>query len=509
VSRAAITLAVLAAAALAGCSREPAPVAEPFAEEPAVVSMPVAADPTISISVQFAVGSQNDPPGKEGLAFITGQMLVDAGTEARSLDEILEALYPLAAGYSMRVDRERSTLTGRVHRDNLDSYLGLFTDAFLHPAFDEDDFERVLSDAINDIENTLRYSSDEELGKAAFNELVFRGTRYAHPNEGTVLGLRSITLDDVREFYRRHYTAANVHLGLAGGFDPLITAQLEAALKKLPAGERTAPPAIEPAAIDGRSVVLIAKPGADASISFGFPLDVHRGERDFYALWIANSWLGEHRNQASHLFNVIREARGLNYGDYSYIEAFPEGGERTMPPVNVPRRHQLFEVWVRTLPNSSAPFALRAALRELTLLVEGGLTQEQFELTRTFLKKYSLHFAETTSARLGYAMDDKFYGIDGESHLVRFRRMMDELTVEDVNAAIKRHWQHRNLKIAIVTGDAPGLAAALASGAPTPITYDTPKPSAILEEDRTIAAWPLDIAVERIEIVPVEQAFER
>lgn len=471
--------------------------------------MPVAADPTISISVQFAVGSQNDPPGKEGLAFITGEMLVDAATQTRSLDEILEALYPLAAGYGIRVDRERSTLTGRVHRDNLDSYLTLFTDAFLRPAFEEDDFERVKSDAINDLENTLRYSSDEELGKAAFNELVFRGTRYAHPNEGTVEGLRAITIADVREFYARYYTAANAQLGLAGGFDPLITARLEAALERLPAGEPAAPPAIEPDEIDGRSVVLVSKPGADASISFGFPIDVHRGERDFYALWIANSWLGEHRNQASHLFNVIREQRGLNYGDYSYIEAFPEGGERTMPPVNVPRRQQLFEVWIRTLPNADAPFALRAALRELTLLVDAGMTQEQFELTRTFLKKYSLHFAETTSARLGYAMDDKFYGIEGESHLERFRRMMDELTVEDVNAAIKRHLQHRNLKIAIVTGDAEGLATTLTSGSPTPVSYETPKPAAILEEDRAIAGWPLDIARERIEIVPVERAFER
>lgn len=471
--------------------------------------MPIIADPTISISVQFAVGSQNDPPGKEGLAFITGEMLVDAATQTRSLEEILEALYPLAAGYDMRVDRERSTLTGRVHRDNLDSYLTLFTEAFLRPAFDEADFERVKSDAINDLENTLRYSSDEELGKAALNEFVFRGTRYAHPNEGTVEGLRAITLDDVRAFYGRYYTAANATLGLAGGFDPLITARLEAALARLPAGEREAPPTIEPAPIDGRSVLLIAKPDADASISFGFPIDVHRGERDFYALWIANSWLGEHRNQASHLFNVIREQRGLNYGDYSYIEAFPEGGFRTMPPVNVPRRHQLFEVWIRTLPNGDAPFALRAALRELTLLIDGGMTSEQFELTRTFLKKYSLHFAETTAGRLGYAMDDRFYGIEGEGHLERFRRMMDELTVDDVNAAIKRHLQHRNIKIAIVTGDAEGLAATLASGAPTPVTYETPKPAEILEEDRTIAAWPLDIARERIEIIPVEQAFER
>ncbi len=155
-----------------------------------MVLLNVPADPTISLSVQFAVGSQNDPPGKEGLAFLTGEMLADAATEVRSLDEILAALYPLAASYGMRVDIERTTLAGRVHRDNLAPFLELYTDAFLKPAFDEDDFERVRSDAINAIENTLRYSSDEELGKAALHDLVFSGTPYAHLCEGTVAGLR-------------------------------------------------------------------------------------------------------------------------------------------------------------------------------------------------------------------------------------------------------------------------------------------------------------------------------
>jgi zinc protease len=238
-------------------------------------------------------------------------------------------------------------------------------------------------------------------------------------------------------------------------------------------------------------------------------VDVHRGERDFYALWVANSWLGEHRNQSSHLFNVIREARGLNYGDYSYIEAFPEGGQRTMPPVNVPRRTQLFEVWIRTLPNPQAPFALRAALRELQLLVDEGMTADEFELTRTFLKKYSLHFAETTTERLGYAMDDRFYGIDGDGHLARFRRIMDELTLEEVNSAIKRHLQYQNLRIAIVTGDAANLSTLLASGAATPIEYPTPKPDEIMAEDLEIAVVPLGLPTERIEVVPVDQAFER
>ena len=491
------------------CTPPGAPPAVTQPEDSPVVLLNVPADPTISFSLQFAVGSQNDPPGKEGLAFLTGEMLADAATETRSLDEILAALYPLAASYEMRVDLERSTLTGRVHRDNLDAYLELFTAAFLKPAFDESDFERVRSDAINDIENTLRYSSDEELGKAALHEAVFRGTRYAHLNQGTVVGLRAITLDDVRAFYAQHYARANALLGVGGGFDQSVVDRLQAALQQLPAGSTAAPPSIQPPPIEGRSVVFIDKPNADASISFGFPLDVRRGERDFYALWIANSWLGEHRNQSSHLFNVIRELRGLNYGDYSYIEEFPDGGELNMPPVNVPRRLQLFEVWIRTLPNAQAPFALRAALRELQLLVDEGLTAEEFELTRTFLKKYSLHFAETTAARLGYAVDDRFYGLEEEGHLARFRRMLDELTLEDVNAAMKRHWQYEDVKIAIVTGDAATMRALLASGEPTPITYPTPKPAAILEEDRIIEAWPLNLAEERMTTIPVAEAFER
>ena len=47
---------------------------------------------------------------------------------------------------------------------------------------------------------------------------------------------------------------------------------------------------------------------------------------------IANSWLGEHRNSSSHLYQVIRETRGLNYGDYSYIECFPGGA---LPPASM------------------------------------------------------------------------------------------------------------------------------------------------------------------------------
>ena len=113
--------AIVAALSLAACEQPSEPPSETMQTEAIrKVALPVPADPTISLSIQFAVGSQNDPPGKEGLAYLTGRMIAEASTQNHSLDEILKLLYPLAAAYDVRVDRERATLTGRTHRDNLD-----------------------------------------------------------------------------------------------------------------------------------------------------------------------------------------------------------------------------------------------------------------------------------------------------------------------------------------------------------------------------------------------------
>ena len=336
------------------------------------VLLEVPTDPTVSFSLWFKFGSIHDPAGKEGLAALTGSMVAAGATEKHSYPEILDKLYPLASSYEVRVDKEMTTITGRAHVDNLDLFVELLTDAVLSPAFEQGDFDRHKSNQLNGLKTQLRFADDEELGKAALRDFIYRDTANAHPVAGTVTGVESLTLEDVKGFYNRHFNKNNVTLGLGGGFDQALVERLQASLSQLPDGEPSGAVAIEPAAIEGRRVRLVQKPGADASISFGFPIDLKRGERELYALWVANSWMGEHRNTSSHLFQVIRELRGLNYGDYSYIEAFPEGGRRQMPPVNVARRHQIFEVWIRTLPNSQAIFALRAALREVEKLVENG-----------------------------------------------------------------------------------------------------------------------------------------
>ena len=145
-------------------------------------------------------------------------------------------------------------------------------------------------------------------------------------------------------------------------------------------------------------------------------------------------------------------------------------------------------MWIRPVPNADRHFAMRAALREFQNLVDHGMTQEEFDDTRQFLRKFVLHLAPTTMDRLGYAMDDRFYGIDG-SHLEKFRRAMDKLTLDEVNAAIRKHLQYENLQIVFVTKDAQSLKDALVADAPSPISYPTPKPESVLPRTARSASF--------------------
>jgi zinc protease len=320
--------------------------------------------------------------------------------------------------------------------------------------------------------------------------------------------VRSITVADVKRFYLKHYTPWRLVIGLAGGCDAVLLQNLRHDLVALPAGLRPVSPTVEPAPIVGRHVTIVEKDCNATAISMGFPISVLRGSKDWYALALANCWLGQHRNQNGHLYQVIREARGLNYGDYSYIEHFPSAGGSFVPPTNVCRRQQIFEIWIRPVPNANRHFALRAALRELQKFVDNGLTEDEFHETQKFLRKFVLHLAPTTMDRLGYALDDRFYGVKG-AHLENFRRAMDEVTRAEVNAAIKKYLQYDNIDNAIVTKDAESLKKALVDEAPSPITYAMPKPEAVLAEDREISVFPLHIKAENVRIVPVAELFEK
>jgi zinc protease len=78
-----------------------------------------------------------------------------------------------------------------------------------------------------------------------------------------------------------------------------------------------------------------------------------------------------------------------------------------------------------------------------------------------------------------------------------------------VNAAVKKHLQCKNMQIVMVTKGAKALEELLTSEAISPITYATPKPESVLDEDRRIATFPLLIGEEDVRIVPVMELLAK
>ena len=153
----------------------------------------------------------------------------------------------------------------------------------------------------------------------------------------------------------------------------------------------------------------------------------------------------------------------MNYGDYSYIEAFPGGMFRMLPEPSVPRRAQLFEIWIRPVVPDERPHGAprrdpraREARRRRAL-------RERFQTTRDYLMKNVYLLTATQDHALGTALDQKWYGLP--DYVTDMRAKLGKLTRADVNAALKRHLQAKNLSVVVVTKDAEGLKAALVGDA--------------------------------------------
>jgi len=277
---------------------------------------------------------------------------------------------------------------------------------------------------------------------------------------------------------------------------------------KLPKGPALpAPAGVAGRAPKGLAVDIVAKETRATAISFGHPIAVTRSHPDYPALYLARTWLGEHRSSSSHLYQRIRELRGMNYGDYAYVEAFPRGGFLFFPDPNVARRAQIFEVWIRPVVPENGPMAFRIALHEVRKLVENGMSREDFETTRDYLTKNVFVMTATQDQQLGYALDSKWYGIPEYTSFMRGR--LAKLTLADVNAAIRKHLSGQNLQVVMITKDAATLADQLAKDVAPPIKYEAAKPQELLDEDRAIAALKLGIRPEAVRITPVDEVFAK
>jgi zinc protease len=303
--------------------------------------------PLVTFRLVFQTGAASDPAGKPGTSALTAAILAQGGTREMTYKQILDEMFPMAASVSHQVDKDMTVFSATTHGDNLGAFYGLFRAMLLDPGWRKDDFNRLRDDAVNFLRVTLRGNNDEELGKEVLYNELYAEHPYGHHNVGTVSALEKMTIADLENFYRTHYTQESLILGIAGSYSLEFLGRVKKDFGKLPKKAGHATKWMQPQPVRGISVRMIEKETRSVAFSLGFPIAVKRGHPDYPALLVAQSYLGQHRMSGGRLFERMRQVRGLNYGDYAYIEYFPRGMFQLEPDPNLARRSQIFQIWIR------------------------------------------------------------------------------------------------------------------------------------------------------------------
>lgn len=489
-----------------------------------LVTLPSASS-LYQIEIMVRAGSASDSPGKEGTANLVARALIDGGfgdpKNPVTKEKLAEITRPWgdAALPQVRVEKETTTYSMIVPRSAFPEFVNqVLKPMFTQPLWTQAEVDRLRREALTEITSQLRFEDEESLGLAALDNSMYEGTGLAHLTAGTVKGLQAVTRDDLEAFYRKYYASSNMLVATSINDQD----QLVKLTESLPSSAAPAPtaPASKETLKPGRHLLIITQPNAIATgLHLGFPIAVNRTSDDYWPLFVGNVFLGLHRDSFGRMYQEIREERGYNYGDYSYVEYATGKPRYQVPPPATPRSSQYFSIWIRPVGNQYTHFILKAMTEELDRFVREGLTAEQVQQAKIRARTLYLDYAESLSRQLGYRLDDMFYGMKDHGYLQEMLAKIDAVTPEQVNAAIKKNLQTENLEYVIVTNESLGdkLADDVASG--SNVTSKTlaeyhisepipPEKQKMLEQDEKWKAFPLNIPRENIRVVKAAEMFE-
>ncbi len=493
------------------------------AAQPQVVTL-ASSSPLCELQILVRAGSADDPPGKEGTANLLAHMLIEGGFGSAKSPVTKEKLAQItrpwgeAAYPQVRVDKQTTTFSMIVPREDFAEYVHRVLKPMMQePLFLASELERIRKDNLVQIRSNLRFEQQESLGLLALDNYILEGTPLGHLALGTVEGMQAVTRADLENFYHAFYRSANFEIATTA--EHSLIPELTDALPSGAMKQEAPPPA--PAAFQGRHLLIITQPNAIATgIHLGFPISVRRGDPDYWPLFVANVYLGLHRDSFGRLYQEIREERGYNYGDYSYLEYYAGRPEFLFPPPTTPRDLQYFSIWIRPVGHQYAHFIAKAATAELERFVRQGLTPDQVAAAKVRARTLYLKYADSRSRQLGYRLDDLFYGMADYGYLVDMLKNIDAVTPERLNAAIRQHLQVANLKYVIVTSEAESarladdIAANTSVVSKTPAEYHMSEPipadkQKLLDQDKQWAQYPLNIPRENIRVVKAAEMFEK
>ncbi len=400
---------------------------------PAGQKLIIAKDKSLPVTYVYAVlksGSIWDPPELEGVTGLMGEILM-RGTQTRTREQIRDELDQLGAEIDVDVAHENIIVVGQTLTRNLDPFLALFSDVILHPKFDSKEIEKLKRETISDLKQMRE--NDQALVARFFSRQLFQSHPYAMSPDGRESTIARITDKKIQEFYKKHFLTENIFFAASGDLDVQSFSQkIETYFKSLPKGETSSFSYPKPPKLEGRQIILVDKPArTQTQIMIGH-VGIDVLNPDFFPLIIANNAFGG--GFTARLMHEVRVKRGWSYGAYSWFRPRKEPGEFGM---------LAFPATKDTVDTLSLMLSLYEEY------AKSGITQEEFERSQSNLINEFAFKIDTARRKVGQLLMIELTGLP-KDYLETYRDKLQAVTLGQVNQAIQKYSDPKNLIITIV-----------------------------------------------------------
>ncbi len=265
--------------------------------------------PLVSITFTFRGGAYLEPPGKAGLARMTGSMMRRGGTAAMKPADLDEELDFLAAMCMTSIGSTSATATLNSLTSNLDQSFNLFMDVVRNPAFDSERTELLRKEIIEEMKQRNDDASTIMGREAA---AFFWGRDHFEGRVATKSDIDSISIDDMKAFHARLFQPGNLIIGVTGDFEESsMLARLERAMEGWAKGDRMPDPPAPTNQIKP-GVYHIEKDIPQGKFQI-MSQGIKRDDPDAIAIEMMNDVLGG-SGFTSRIMNRVRTEEGLAYG---------------------------------------------------------------------------------------------------------------------------------------------------------------------------------------------------
>ncbi len=397
--------------------------------------------PLVNISAVIRMGSFYDPPGKEGLAEITGTVMRTGGTKSMTGNQIDEELDFIAGKITVSVGTDSCALSMSVLEKDIDKGLQIFSDILTSPVFSE---EKMETEKILEIEALERISDSPQ--KIAFRE--FRRLMYHGDPRGRLSSVESIgkiERDDLLKFYKRFFRPRNVMIALSGDIEEKdAVRKIKNSLGKwnIPGGPEKPPP---PPVRVGASLNYIHKDTPQSVIIIGQPAPGKKSP-DYYAFEILDFITGS-GGFRSRIFAEVRNRMGLAYSAGSFYSPRTEYG--------------IFGAYAMA-KGSSTVDALSAITKILDNLKDRGVESdgEIAWAKESIINNFIFSFARPSHIVMGQMMLE-FDGLP-DNFLTNYRDNIEMVDLNDLKYVAARYLSGEN-RVVLVLGNKEKFSKPLSS----------------------------------------------